>query len=110
MTLKSQKEGDCMLNIVLQDSLKTYLKQHHHEEISLRIIRTDFTIGDMESLEPHVYLEAPQNMDDFDSYLVDGVKVYVEKMIEAFDDTIELFEDMFLGVHRCHVFGVKLDN
>jgi hypothetical protein len=99
-----------MLNVVLQDNLKTYLKQHHHDEVSLRIIRTNFTIGDVDSLEPHVYLEAPQNLEDYDTYLVDGVKVYVEKKIEAYDDTIELFEDKFLGVHRCHVFGVKLDN
>lgn len=99
-----------MLNVVLQDSLKSYLKQHHHDEVSLRIIRTNFTIGDVDSLEPHVYLEAPQNLEDYDTYLVDGVKVYVEKKIEAYDDTIELFEDKVLGVHRCHVFGVKLDN
>ena len=110
MALKIKKEGGCMLNIVLQDGLKTYLKEHHHEEISLSIIRTNFTIGDVESLEPHVYLEAPQNMDDYDLYMIDGVKVYVEKTIKAFDNTIEFFEDMPLGVHRCHVFGVNLDN
>jgi len=99
-----------MLNVILQDDLKAYLKQHHHDELALRIVRTNFTIGDNDALEPQVYLETPQNRDDYDTYLIDGIKVYVEKNIEAFDDTIELFEDKFFGVHRCHVFGVKLDH
>ena len=110
MTTQSQKEGGAMLNVVLQDDLKATLKQRRHDEISLSIVRTGYTLGDVESLEPHCYLEAPQNVNNYDTYLVDGVKVYVDKNIEAYDGTIELFEDRFLGLRRCHVFGVKLDN
>ncbi len=98
-----------MLNIVLQDDLKTYLKQHHHTEISLRLIHNDYTTGNVYTEVPRIRFKEPRDIENFDAYTVDDVQVFVDKEVKANDDTIEFFEESMLGIHRCHVKGVRLD-
>lgn len=99
-----------MLNVILQDGLKDYLKQHHHNDISLSLTHSDYATGNILSMSPHIRYKAPDALDLYDTYMVDGVRVYVEKDIVAYDDTLEFVEESLLGVHRCHVVGIKLDN
>ena len=99
-----------MLNVVLREDVKEYLKQHHHNDISLRLMHNDYSTGNVYTRSPRIRFKAPRDEQNFDSYMVDGVRVFVEKEIEAYDDTIEFVEETFLGIHRCHVKGVKLDS
>lgn len=98
-----------MLNVVLQDDLKAYLRENHHHEISLRLIHNDYTNGSIYTEIPRIRFKAPRDIEHFDSYTVDGVMVFVDKEVKANEDTIEFFEESLLGVHRCHVKGIKLD-
>ena len=99
-----------MLNVVLQDNLKEYLKDHHHSEISLRLTHNDYTTGNVYTEVPRIRFKAPHDKENFDSYTVDGVTVFVDKDVKANGDTIEFYDDSILGIHRCHVKGVRLDN
>lgn len=98
-----------MLNVVLQDNLKDYLRQHHHNDISLRLVHNDYMTGNVYTEIPRIRFKAPHDIENFDSYMVDGVRVFVDKDVRTNDDTIEFFEESMLGIHRCHVKGVKLD-
>ena len=99
-----------MLNVVLQENLKDYLKEHHHNEISLRLVHNDYTTGNVYTEVPRIRFKAPHDIENFDSYVVDGVRVFVDKDVQANGDTIEFFEESMLGIHRCHVKGIRLDN
>ncbi|GAB6106478.1 hypothetical protein [Fusibacter bizertensis] len=99
-----------MLNIVLQDDLKAYLKAHDHKDISLSLTHSDYSTGNVLSMSPDIHYKAPDDMDRYDTYTVDDVRVYVEKDVVAYDDTLEFVEESLLGVHKCHVIGIKLDD
>ncbi len=99
-----------MLNVRLQDGLKEYLKTHHHNDIALSLTHSDYTTGNVLSMSPHIRYKAPDDIDHYDLYTVDDVRVYVEKDVVAYDDTLEFVEESLLGIHKCHVVGIKLDN
>ena len=99
-----------MLNVVLQDDLKDYLNEHHKSEISLRLIHNDYSTGNINTELPRIRFKAPDDIENFDSYTVDGIRVFVDKEVQADGDTIEFYDESLLGIHRCHVKGVRLDN
>jgi len=98
-----------MLNIVLQDDLKDYLRQHHHNEISLRLVHNDYATGNVYTEVPRIRFKAPHDIDNFDAYTVDDVRIFVDKDVKANEETIEFYDESMLGIHRCHVKGVRLD-
>lgn len=99
-----------MLNIILREDLKEYLAKHHRNDLSLSLVHNDYSTGNVYTAQPRIKFRPPRDERNYDSYMVDGVRVYVEKDIEAIDNTIEFVEESFLGVHRCHVRGIKLDS
>jgi hypothetical protein len=99
-----------MLNVRVQDDLKTYLHTHHHDTISLRVRHNDYITGSINTLTPKIRFKDPTHKDRFDVYEVDGITVYVEKEIEAESDTLEFVDEHVMGIHRCHVKGIRLDS
>ncbi len=99
-----------MLNIVLHDDLKEYLVKHNHDTIALKLIHSDFTSANINSMNPKISYEKPDSPENYDEYHIDNVTVYVDKNAEAYDNTLEFVEEKALGIHRCHVKGLKLDN
>lgn len=97
-----------MLHVVLQDSLKEYMRQHHRNAVAIRLENTGYLHESEFISTPRVHFEAPPDIEHFDTYEIDGVKVYVDKHVEAYDDTIVLNEERRLGLNRCQVDGIKL--
>lgn len=109
MSNRDRKLVNCMLNVILREEVKEYMRQHHHNEISLNLDNTGYIPGNVYTVTPHIHFEAPKDIENYETYMVDDVKVYVEKDVATFDNTIEFVEESFLGIHRCHVNGVRLD-
>ena len=99
-----------MLNVILREDLKEYLAKHHRNDISVSLVHNDYSTCILYTTQPRINFRPTRDERNYDSYLIDGVRVFVEKEIEAIDNTIEFVEETFLGVHRCHVRGVKLDS
>ncbi|MCD4712013.1 MAG: hypothetical protein K8R73_01905 [Clostridiales bacterium] len=98
-----------MLNIVLQDNLKAYLKKHHHDTISLRLVHNDYATGNINTINPEIHFKKPYSPENYNEYHIDDVTIYIDKEAEAYDDTLEFVEEKALALHHCHVKGLKLD-
>lgn len=99
-----------MLNVVINDELRNYMKEHNHDTISLKVRHNDYSTGNINTLNPKIRLKEPNHKEKYDLYRIDEFKVFVEKDVVAEDETIEFVDEHVLGIHRCHVKGLKLDN
>lgn len=99
-----------MLNIILQEDLKEYLKKHNHDTITLKLSHSDFTSANINSMRPEIDYENPDSPEKYDEYHIDNVTIFIDKDAEAYDNTLEFVEEKALGIHRCHVKGLRLDN
>lgn len=97
------------MKITLQEELKTYLKEHNHDIITLKVDHVDASSLNLDSKVPVITHHAPHHMDNYDSYEIDGFKVFIEKGILLIDDQLNFILETLLGIHGCHVTGVKLD-
>ena len=98
------------MKILIQNDLKTYLDEHKHDTISLKLVHHDLSTGNIYTKVPEIKYHAPHDLDEFDDYDVDGIKIYVAKDIKAYDDTLEFVHEKLLGVHACHVKGLNLEH
>lgn len=98
------------MKVIMNEDVKEYLKTHHHGEIVLKLLHTDGSTGNVYSRNPSISYHKPEKMDDFDVYEIDEFKVFIEKDVEAYDDTLEFVHEKLMGKNSCHVKGLKLDN
>lgn len=102
------KEG-IFVKVTIQKELSDYMHAHHHNTISLRLIHDDIGVGNMNSIHPRIRYKVPKHTERFDKFVVEDFDIYVEKGIEAKEETIEFIHEKMFGVHRCHVRGINLD-
>lgn len=98
------------MKVLLSEDLKKYLHEHDHNVIVLKLLHTECCTGNINSRRPDVTYKEPHNPEDFETYTVDDFKVYIEKDVHAYGDTVEFIHESLLGKHSCHVKGLNLDN
>ena len=97
------------MKIILEEDLKNYLHEHKHHTLSLQLIHSDYNGSNLHVHQPNIHYSQPSNLDQFDEYLVDDFKVYVEKHIQAQEDTLKFTHQKLIGAHFCSVEGLKLN-
>ncbi|MCK8060046.1 MULTISPECIES: hypothetical protein [unclassified Fusibacter] len=96
------------MKVLIQDELKSYMHEHNHNIISLRLIHSDYNGSNIHEYRPSINYHEPADMDDFDEYDVDEFKVFVDKHVTPTNDTIEFTHDKLMGINFCNVEGVNL--
>lgn len=97
------------MKVKIDHNLEEYMHKHHHDTISLKLVHDDLSIGDVNTKQPRINYKTPNHEEQFDKYIVDDITVYVSKNVECEKDTLEFVDEKLLGMHRCHVKGIKMD-
>lgn len=98
------------MKITLEDELKTYLKEHHHDALTLKVEHNGYSASNSNEVTPEITYHTPHDLEEYNSYTIDDVKVYVGKNVRAYNDQLDFVLETLLGIHGCTVKGLNLDN
>lgn len=97
------------MKVQLEDQLVNYMHDHHHDILTLKLIHDTYGGTDVFTTHPSIRYKKPRHVEDFTTYHVDDITVYVSNEIKAKDETIKFIDEKMLGIHRCHVVGLDQD-
>ena len=98
------------MKIILDDSVKSYLKEHHHHDMTLKLQISDCCTGNINSKRPDISFKEPKHLENFDEYDIDEFRVFVQKDIDAYDDTLTFTDSKLIFRHAPNVIGLNLDH
>lgn len=108
MGINLLEEGDGM-KIALDDKLVDYMHSHHRDIITVTLVNDVYnTYYIQQTKHPIIKYRKPRHAEEYDTYKVDDITVYVDKDIKTYHDELKFKDDKFLGMHRCHVEGIDI--
>lgn len=91
--------------IKIEEKALKYLLQKNKDSILIDMKRGSCWTG---GSIPYVAMEKPKNLEDYNSFDVDGIKVYVAKRIKARNNEIRIVLNSLLFIKSLEVMGVEI--
>ena len=92
------------MKVILDDKAKNFLESRSVDSVTVEVKSCSSWSGTV--LRPMASLGKPYSSDNFTSFVIDGVKVFLMNGIRASNDTIEVSTAKFLFMENLIVNGI----